>query len=182
MDAREDFAGAVLPYLRQLYAAALRLTGNHADAEDLVQETCANAFAGYRGFTQGTNLRAWLHRIQLNAYRSRYRARRVRPSEVPVSSVEIAAPEGAATSRSAEEVALERMPDTVIRQALRRLPPHQRASVYLADVEGWSYAEIAQVMGVPLGTVMSRLHRGRGRLRTSLAGYARDEFGLKKAG
>jgi len=144
----DRFADQVLPYQPQLRSAALRLTGNRADAEDLVQETFAKAFAGFGTFEQGTNLRAWLHRIQANAFYGTCRARRRRPQEFPLA----------------------RMPDPVLKRALRELPARLATTVYLADAEGYSYAEIARITGVPIGTVMSRLHRARKRLRAKLAG------------
>jgi len=169
----EQFTDQAMPYVGQLYGAALRMTGNPADAEDLVQETYAKAYAGFHGFEQGTNLRAWLYRIQANAYFTAYRSRRRRPQEVSVDSVESAA-YGHAAERSAEDMALERLPDKVVRHALRELPDHMRVAVYLADAEGFRYAEIAEIMRVPIGTVMSRLHRGRARLRELLEDHARD--------
>ena len=165
------FCEQALPYRHQLYAAALRMTGNPADAEDLVQETYAKAYAAFHRFEQGTNLRAWLFRIQANNYVSQYRTRRRRP-EVLVDSVETAVAVGPAVHRSAEEEALERLPDSDLRRALRRLPGPMRTAVYLADAEGYRYREIAEIMRVPVGTVMSRLHRARLRLREDLAGLA----------
>jgi RNA polymerase sigma-70 factor (ECF subfamily) len=164
----DRFADQVLPYSRQLYAAALRLTGNLADAEDLVQETYAKAYAGFGTFQQGTNLRAWLYRIQANTFYNSYRSKRRRPQEVPLEAVGAAAADRAPVARSAEEAALARMPDPGLREALRGLPPHLATTVYLADAQGYHYAEIAEITRVPLGTVMSRLHRGRKRLRDRL--------------
>ena len=164
----ELFARQALPYRRQLLAAAVRLTGNPADAEDLVQETYAKAFAAFRSFRQGTNLRAWLYRIQANTFNSRWRARRRRPPEVLFDDVSPSAVERAGSVRSAEDIALERMSDPALRAALGRLPSYMRTTVCLADAVGYSYAEIAEATGVPLGTVMSRLHRGRKRLRAQL--------------
>lgn len=163
----EAFARQAMPYRRQLLAAALRLTGNHADAEDLVQETYAKAFAGFRTFEPGTNLRAWLYRIQANAFNSRWRARSRRPAEVPIEEAPPAV-ERAGSARSAEDVALSVLPDPALRSALDRLPDQMRTTVCLADAAGYSYAEIAETTGVPVGTVMSRLHRGRKRLRAQL--------------
>jgi RNA polymerase sigma-70 factor, ECF subfamily len=180
----DRFADQALLYNRQLFAVALRLTGNLADAEDLVQETYTKAYAGFGSFRQGTNLRAWLYRIQANAFYSACRTSQRRPQEVPMESLEISAPDrtagaGAgvgvgAAERSAEETALARMPDSTVRDALRRLPDQLMTTVYLADAEGYTYAEIAEVTGVPLGTVMSRLHRARKRLRAHLEDYARE--------
>ena len=164
----DRFADQVLPYQPQLRSAALRLTGNPADAEDLVQETFAKAFAGFGTFQQGTNLRAWLHRIQANAFYGTCRARRRRPQEFPLDTIEPSSPERTAVASSAEDAALARMPDPVLKRALRELPARLATTVYLADAEGYSYAEIARITGVPIGTVMSRLHRARKRLRAKL--------------
>jgi RNA polymerase sigma-70 factor, ECF subfamily len=174
----DRFADQALLYNRQLFAVALRLTGNLADAEDLVQETYTKAYAGFGSFRQGTNLRAWLYRIQANAFYSACRTSQRRPQEVPMESLEISAPDrtaGASSAeRSAEEAALARMPDPTVRDALRRLPDQLMTTVYLADAEGYTYAEIAEITEVPLGTVMSRLHRARKRLRAHLEDYARE--------
>jgi len=160
----------VLPYARLLHSTALRLTGNPADAEDLVQETYTKAYAGFGTFQQGTNLRAWLYRIQANTFYGACRTLGRRPRELPLEAVFESVPERTAVANSAEDAALARMPDPALRQALRELPSHLSTTIYLADAEGYSYAEIAEITGVPLGTVMSRLHRGRKRLRARLAG------------
>jgi RNA polymerase sigma-70 factor (ECF subfamily) len=165
-DVAESFADQALPYSRHLFRAALRLTGNRADAEDLVQETWAQAFAGSGTFKPGTNLRAWLYRIESNTFSNAYRARQRRPREILADLADTAAPDRAV--RSAEDAALARMPDTLVWETLRGLPREQMITVYLADVDGLSYAEIAETTGVPTGTVMSRLHRGRKRLRSRL--------------
>jgi RNA polymerase sigma-70 factor (ECF subfamily) len=167
----DRFADQVLPYAGLLHSTALRLTGNLADAEDLVQETYAKAYAGFGTFQQGTNLRAWLYRIQANTFYGSCRTRNRRPRELSLEAVfESAAPERTAVANSAEDAALARMPDPALSQALRELPSHLSTTIFLADAEGYSYAEIAEITGVPLGTVMSRLHRGRKRLRARLAG------------
>jgi RNA polymerase sigma-70 factor (ECF subfamily) len=171
----EVFTDEALSYRRQLRAAALRLTGNPDDAEDLVQETYAKAYAGLRGYQEGTNLRAWLYRIQQNAFNSGYRARKRRPHEVPVDSLETGAAAHVAVDRSAEETALARMTDPALRKALRSLPPHMVETIYLADAEGYKYAEIAEMTGVPMGTVMSRLHRARKRLWEQLGHPPEEE-------
>jgi RNA polymerase sigma-70 factor, ECF subfamily len=173
------FCEQVLPYRPQLLAAALRMTRNHADAEDLVQETYAKAYAAFHRFEQGTNLRAWLFRIQANTFVSQCRSRQCRPAEFLVDSMEATGFGGAAVRRSAEEEALARMPDSDLRRALGRLPVHMRTAVYLADAEGYKYSEIAEVMSVPVGTVMSRLHRGRSRLREELAGLVPGASGSR---
>jgi RNA polymerase sigma-70 factor (ECF subfamily) len=173
----DSFAEQVLPYAAQLHRVALRLTGNPADAEDLVQETYAKAYAGFGAFEPGTNLRAWLNRIETNAFYNSYRVRRRRP-EVLVESVEPVEAEHRVTS-SAEDVALAEMPDPALIAAFRGLPGHLAATVYLADVEGYRYAEIAEITGVPIGTVMSRLHRARKRLRTMLADHLGSGLGQR---
>jgi RNA polymerase sigma-70 factor (ECF subfamily) len=167
----DGFADQVLPYARLLHSTALRLTGNPVDAEDLVQETYTKAYAGFGSFKQGTNLRAWLYRIQANTFYGTCRTRNRRPRELPLeAALESAAAERTAVAISAEDTALARMPDLALKQALRELPSYLSTTVYLADAAGYRYAEIAEITGVPLGTVMSRLHRGRKRLRARLAG------------
>jgi RNA polymerase sigma-70 factor, ECF subfamily len=159
------FAAQVLDCRCALHAAAMRLTGSTADAEDLVQETLAKAYAHASSYRQGTNLRAWLMRIELNTFYDACRARQRRGAEVPLE----AGPGDLTPSMpSAEDDALARMPSPAVLAALRDLPGRYRTVVCLADVEGYSYAEIAGQLEVPLGTVMSRLHRGRKRLRTAL--------------
>lgn len=174
-----DFETEALSHLDRLYAAALRMTRNPADAEDLVQDTYAKAFAGQRTFTPGTNLRAWLYRILTNAYINTYRKQQRSPRITGDAQVEDwqlvgAASHDATGLRSAEMQALDRTPDQAVADAMAALPENYRMAVYLADVEGFSYKEIAQIMGTPIGTVMSRLNRGRGMLRTALADYAAD--------
>lgn len=172
---REIFVRDALPYLDQLYSAALRYTRNPADAEDLVQETYAKAYDKFHQFRQGTNLKAWLYRILTNSYINRYRRQQRRPDEVSAD----ADPEfslydrvAETTERAAEQEVLEALTDDEVKQAMADLPEQYRIAVYLADVEGFSYAEIAEIMGTPIGTVMSRLHRGRSRLQKALYGYA----------
>ncbi len=166
----DAFADQVLVYARQLHSQALRLTGNLADAEELVQETYAKAYAGFGAFRPGSNLRAWLYRIETNAFLSGYRARHRRP-EILVDSLEHVARDGTVVS-SAEDVAFGAMADQGLVEALRGLSGHLAATVYLADAHGYTYAEIAEITAVPLGTVMSRLHRARRRLRVLLAAEA----------
>jgi RNA polymerase sigma-70 factor (ECF subfamily) len=167
------FEEDIVPLLPQLYSAALRLTRNPADAEDLLQESLLRAYRGYGGFKAGTNLRAWLYRILTNTFINRYRQQARQPSEVELGELEdmylyrrLGQDSGAA--RSAEEEALDRFVDEDVRAAVESLPENFRIPVLLADVEGFSYKEIAEIMGVPIGTVMSRLHRGRKALEKAL--------------
>ena len=160
---------ALLALIPNLRAFAVSLCGDVERADDLVQETLLKAWNHLESFEQGTNLRAWLHRIQANAFYGTCRTRRRRPQEFPLDAIEPSSPERTAVASSAEDAALARMPDPVLKRALRELPDRLAATVYLADAEGYSYAEIARITGVPVGTVMSRLHRARKRLRARLA-------------
>ncbi|MBW3602529.1 MAG: sigma-70 family RNA polymerase sigma factor [Actinobacteria bacterium] len=172
---RETFEREVLPFVDQLYSAALRYTRNPADAEDLVQESVAKAYAAFHQYRPGTNLRAWLYRILTNTYINAYRKEQRRPTEVAADAAEdFSLYDRIASHReaAAETVFLERLTDDEVREALSDLPEQFRIAVYLADVEGFSYAEIADIMGTPIGTVMSRLHRGRSALQKALYSYA----------
>src|SRR6266568_8384336 len=166
-----EFEQQVRPYLGQLYPAALRMTRNPADAEDLVQDTLAKAYAAFAQYTPGTNLRAWLHKILattfINSYRKRKREPAIAPGADPADDRHPAAGPLAA-ARSAEAEALDKLTDTAVLNAVRDLPPDFRTTLWLADVEGYPYREVAAMMGTPLGTVMSRLHRARGKLRHAL--------------
>jgi RNA polymerase sigma-70 factor (ECF subfamily) len=182
---RARFERDALPFLDQLYAAAMRMTRNPADAEDLVQETFVKAFAAFHQFQQGTNLKAWLYRILTNSFINSYRKKQREPQKSSSENIEdwqLHAAESHTSSglRSAEMEALDHLPDSDVKDALQTLPEEFRLAVYLADVEGFAYKEIAEIMDTPIGTVMSRLHRGRKQLQVLLADYAKDR-GLVKA-
>jgi len=174
------FADQAIPFMDQLYAAALRMTRNPADAGDLVQETFAKAFAAFRSFEQGTNLKAWLYRILTNTFINSYRKNQRNPYQGTINELEdwqLGSAESVTqgrSTRSAEAEAIDHLPDSDVKEALQAIPEDFRLAVYLADVEGFSYQEIAEIMKTPVGTVMSRLHRGRRLLRELLADYAGD--------
>jgi RNA polymerase sigma-70 factor (ECF subfamily) len=179
-DPRALFEEQALPYMDQLYAAAMRLTRNPADAADLVQETFVKAYQAFGQFQQGTNLKAWLYRIQTNTFINNYRKNQRNPYQGTIDDLEDWQLGGAesvtqsTSTRSAEAEAIDHLPDSAVKDALQAIPEDFRMAVYFADVEGFSYQEIADIMKTPVGTVMSRLHRGRRMLRELLAEYARE--------
>ncbi len=181
------FENDALVFTSQLYGAALRYTKNTHDAQDLVQDTYAKAFTSFHQFEPGTNLKAWLYRILTTTFINNYRKDQRRPQisagEVEDWQIADASSHTSDQGKSAEDEALAGIADKDVKEALSAMPEEFRIAVYLSDVEGFSYKEIAEITNVPTGTVMSRLHRGRKLLRTSLATYAKERgFGKNKAG
>jgi RNA polymerase sigma-70 factor (ECF subfamily) len=169
------FSELAMEYMGSLYSAALRMTRNPSDAEDLVQETYLKAYRAFGSFQEGTNLKAWLYRILTNTFINSYRARRRRPEQTELDDVEdlylyrrLGGLEAVSAGRSAEEEVLEHFTEAEVKEAVEALPEQFRMAVLLADVEGFSYKEIAEILDVPIGTVMSRLHRGRRTLQKTL--------------
>jgi RNA polymerase sigma-70 factor (ECF subfamily) len=172
---QRQFSEQAMEFMPSLYTAALRMTRNPADAEDLVQETYLKAYRSWASFTQGTNLKAWLYRILTNTFINSYRSKKRRPEQTELDEVEdlylyrrLGGLEAAAAGRSAEDEAMDLFTDTDVKAAIEALPEQFRIAVLLADVEGFSYKEIAEILDIPIGTVMSRLHRGRKALQKAL--------------
>ncbi len=183
-DEPPSFEQDVVPYMRKLYPAALRMTRNPCDAEDLLQETFARAYAAFHQFQPGTNLSAWLYRILANTFiNTRRKAKREPAQSLLGELADLQLPDSVLTQRvrSAEEEAMDRLADSEVLRALRDLPEGFSTAIYLADVEGYPYKEIAEIMGTPIGTVMSRLHRGRERLRARLKAHARGRDASTRA-
>ncbi len=188
---KAKFSEQAMQYMDALYTAALRLTHNAADAEDLVQETYLKAYRGFGGFEEGTNLRAWLYRILTNTFINSYRSKKRRPDETDIEEVEdlylyrrLGGLEAAAASRSAEDELLDWFTDAEVKEAVDALPEQFRLAVLLSDVEGFSYKEISEILDIPIGTVMSRLHRGRKALQRQLYEFAKSRHltGFRTAG
>ncbi|PRQ10280.1 RNA polymerase subunit sigma [Corynebacterium sp. 13CS0277] len=182
-----EFEAQAMPLLDQLYGGALRMTRNPADAEDLVQETYMKAYQAFDSFTQGTNLKAWMYRIMTNLYINTYRKKQRQPAQMPTDDITdyqlmATASHESTGLESAEVEALKLVPNQEIAEAFEALNEDYRMVVYYADVEQLSYKEIAEVLGIPLGTVMSRLHRGRKQLREALKDVAAEHgIGLSTA-
>jgi len=179
MSDQATFAEQAMPFMSSLYSAALRMTRNPSDAEDLVQETYLKAYRGFGGFKEGTNLKAWLYRILTNTYINTYRAKKRRFDETELDEVEdlylyrrLGGLEAVAAGRSAEDELMDWFTDIEVKEAIEALPEQFRVAVLLADVEGFSYKEIAEILDIPIGTVMSRLHRGRKALQKALYSFA----------
>lgn len=177
----EKFTELAMEYMPALYSAALRMTHNSADAEDIVQETYLKAYRAFGSFQEGTNLKAWLYRILTNTYINSYRAKKRRPDETDIDDVEdlylyrrLGGLEGAGAGQSTEETVLEHFTDDEVKGALESLPEQFRMVVLLSDVEGFSYKEIADILDIPVGTVMSRLHRGRKALQRALFEFGKQ--------
>jgi RNA polymerase sigma-70 factor (ECF subfamily) len=178
---RAHFEELAMEHMGSLYTAALRMTRNPSDAEDLVQETYLKAYRAFDGFQEGTNLKAWLYRILTNTFINSYRARKRRPEESDIEDLEnlylyrrLGGLEGASAGRSAEEEVLDRFTEAEVKEAIESLPEQFRLAVILGDVEGFSYKEIAEILQIPIGTVMSRLHRGRRALQKRLYEFGRQ--------
>ncbi|HEX2274116.1 MAG TPA: sigma-70 family RNA polymerase sigma factor [Acidimicrobiales bacterium] len=178
---KATFTAQTMEHMPSLYTAALRMTRNPADAEDLVQDTYLKAYRAFDSFQEGTNLKAWLYRILTNTFINTYRAKKRRPEESDIDDVEqlylyrrLGGLEGAQSGRSAEEEVLDHFTEADVKEAVESLPEQFRLAVLLGDVEGFSYKEIAEILDVPIGTVMSRLHRGRRALQKRLYEFGRQ--------
>jgi len=181
MTTREDFTHDAMQHAPQLFSTAMRMTRNRSDAEDLVQETFIKAWRSFATYQQGTNLRAWLFRIMTNTYINKYNAQQRKPTETELDDVEelflykrLGAVDQSQLSQSAEDQMLSLFTDDEVKKALEELPDQFRIPVLMSDVEGFSYKEIAEILEIPLGTVMSRLHRGRKAMQKMLYEYARE--------
>ena len=175
------FADQAMEHMSSLYNAALRMTRNPSDAEDLVQETYLKAYRGFGGFQEGTNLKAWLYRILTNTFINNYRSKKRRPEETELDDLEnlylyrrLGGSQGSTAGRSAEDEVLDRITESEVKEAIEALPEQFRMAVLLSDVEGFSYKEIAEILDIPIGTVMSRLHRGRRALQKRLYEFGRQ--------
>lgn len=175
------FEADAMPFMNQLYSAAMRMTRNAADAEDLVQETYLKGYRGYERFQEGTNLRAWLFRILTNNYINTYRKKQRRPKESDLEDVEdmfmyrrMGGDTTAVLGKSAEDQLMEHITDSRVKEAVEDLPEQYRIAVLLADVEGFPYKEIAEILDIPIGTVMSRIHRGRKALQKALLDFGTE--------
>ena len=176
-----DFSAQAMEHAPALYAAAMRMTRNPSDAEDLVQETYLKAYRAFRTFEAGTNLKAWLYRILTNTFINIYRAKKRRPEESDLEDIEdlylyrrLGGAEAAMAGRSAEDELLDHLTEAEVKDAVESLPEQFRMAVLLADVEGFAYKEIAQILDIPIGTVMSRLHRGRKALQKALYEFGKS--------
>ena len=181
MSEQEQFTADAMQYAPQLFSTALRMTRNRSDAEDLVQETYIKGWRSFHTFQEGTNLRAWLFRIMTNTYINKYNAQKRKGTEVELDDVEelflykrLGSIDQSQLSSSAEDQMLELFTDDEVKNALEELPDDFRIPVLLSDVDGFSYKEISEMLEIPIGTVMSRLHRGRKAMQKMLYEYARE--------
>ena len=181
MSAKEQFTTDAMQYAPQLFSTALRMTRSRSDAEDLVQETYIKGWRSFHTFQEGTNLRAWLFRIMTNTYINKYNAQKRKGTEVELDDVEelflykrLGSIDQSQLSSSAEDQMLELFTDDEVKNALEELPEDFRIPVLLSDVDGFSYKDIAEMLEIPIGTVMSRLHRGRKAMQKMLYEYARE--------
>ena len=188
MTTREDFTHDAMQHAPQLFSTAMRMTRNRSDAEDLVQETFIKAWRSFTTYQQGTNLRAWLFRIMTNTYINKYNAQQRKPTETELDDVEelflykrLGAVDQSQLSQSAEDQMLSLFTDDEVKKALEELPDQFRIPVLMSDVEGFSYKEIAEILEIPLGTVMSRLHRGRKSMQKMLYEYAKERGLINEA-